>query len=301
MTRFFKSWTFILLLCVALILTIVPSVLSLMGQGTVVRNAIGVMLSPARNFFSWIGEGFAGFVEYFTEFDRVKEENAELRAQLEGLGDELYAAQVKSEENEWLRSFLGLKRENTDFSFCEARIIGRESGSYMTVFTLDCGSANGIEINMPVVTARGIVGSVTEVGLNWCKATTILEYTSSVGVYCERSGALGLCEGTYELRERSLCRISYLDENADVRIGDRFVTSGLGSVFPMGLAVGEVRALYPDSYGRGLIAEIAPLADFTDLSRVMVITGFQNDAENLTDGTASDSSEAKHSETEAAE
>ena len=72
MTRFFKSWTFILLLCVALILTIVPSVLSLMGQGTVVRNAIGVMLSPARNFFSWIGEGFAGFVEYFTEFDRVK-------------------------------------------------------------------------------------------------------------------------------------------------------------------------------------------------------------------------------------
>ena len=82
---------------------------------------------------------------------------------------------------------------------------------------------------------------------------------------------------------------------------DRFVTSGLGSVFPMGLAVGEVRALYPDSYGRGLIAEIAPLADFTDLSRVMVITGFQSDAKNLTDGTASDSSETKHSETEAAE
>lgn len=278
MARFFKSWSFILLLCLALVLTIVPSVLSFMGQGAVVRNAIGVILSPARNFFSWIREGFAGFFEYFTEYDRIREENAELRARLEGIEDSLYAAQIKDEENKWLSSFLELKRKNEDFILKEGRIIGRESGSYQTFFTLDCGSADGVEINMPVITARGIVGSVTEVGRNWCKVTTILEYTSSVGVYCERSGALGVCDGTYELREQSLCRVSYLEEDADVRVGDRFVTSGLGSVFPQGLAIGEVRTLHRDSYGRGLIAEIAPLVDFAELSRVMVVTGFESDA-----------------------
>jgi len=146
----------------------------------------------------------------------------------------------------------------------------------MTVFTLDRGSSSGIEVNMPVVTPDGVVGYITEVGINWSKAATILEYTSSVGVFCERSGALGLCEGTYELRTQSKCMINYLDSDADVRPGDRFVTSGLGGIYPRGLYVGEVISVYPDNYSRGLIAEITPMADLSDISRVMIITAYED-------------------------
>jgi len=276
MARFFKNRFFVILTCVAIVLTVVPSVLSLTGNSGIVRNAANAIVSPVRHFFVWVGEGLGGFSAYFTEFDRVRDENAELRSQLNALKDRLYEADVKSEENGWLRSFLGLKRENEDFVFCDALIIGRESGNYMTVFTLDRGSSSGIEVNMPVVTPDGVVGYITEVGINWSKAATILEYTSSVGVFCERSGALGLCEGTYELRTQSKCMINYLDSDADVRPGDRFVTSGLGGIYPRGLYVGEVISVYPDNYSRGLIAEITPMADLSDISRVMIITAYED-------------------------
>ena len=276
MARFFKNRFFVILTCVAIVLTVVPSVLSLTGNSGLVRNAANAIVSPVRHFFVWVGEGLGGFSAYFTEFDRVRDENAELRSQLNALKDRLYDADVKSEENGWLRSFLGLKRENEDFVFCDALIIGRESGNYMTVFTLDKGSNSGIEVNMPVVTPDGVVGYITEVGINWSKAATILEYTSSVGVFCERSGALGLCEGTYELRTQSKCMINYLDSDADVRPGDRFITSGLGGIYPRGLYVGEVISVYPDNYSRGLIAEITPMADLSEISRVMIITAYED-------------------------
>ena len=276
MARFFKNRFFVILTCVAIVLTVVPSVLSLTGNSGIVRNVANAIVSPVRHFFVWVGEGLGGFSAYFTEFDRVRDENAELRSQLNALKDRLYDADVKSEENGWLRSFLGLKRENEDFVFCDALIIGRESGNYMTVFTLDKGSNSGIEVNMPVVTPDGVVGYITEVGINWSKAATILEYTSSVGVFCERSGALGLCEGTYELRTQSKCMINYLDSDADVRPGDRFITSGLGGIYPRGLYVGEVISVYPDNYSRGLIAEITPMADLSDISRVMIITAYED-------------------------
>ena len=45
-----------------------------------------------------------------------------------------------------------------------------------------------------------------------------------------------------------------------------------------GLYVGEVIAVYPDNYSRGLVAEITPLVDLSSLSRVMIITGYEEDA-----------------------
>ena len=42
--------------------------------------------------------------------------------------------------------------------------------------------------------------------------TSILELNASAGAYVERSGALGLTEGTYDLREEGLCRLAYLEE-----------------------------------------------------------------------------------------
>ncbi len=279
MASFFKSKTFIVLLCAALVAVIVPSVLSAVGAGFVVRNAVNTLLSPVRSLFAWIGDGIGGFFTYFGEFDRIRAENDELRGKVRQMSDELYAARVAEEENEWLRSFLSLRREHTDYRFRDAMIVGRESGNYATVFTLDAGSLQGVAVNMPVVTERGVVGAVTEVGLNWCKATAVIEHGSSVGVYCERSGAVGIAEGTYELRSRSLCRVNYLDAGADVAVGDRFFTSGLGSVYPKGLYLGEVTRLYTDEYGRGMIAELTPAADFSALSRVMILTAYESAAD----------------------
>ena len=270
--RFYKSKSFLIMLTVAITLVAVPAVMSVMGITAPIKNAVATVATP----FQWCADRIAGaakgFVAYFTEFDDLRQENAELRKQLAEIQDQILRAEQNAEENAFLRDYLNLPETHTDFSLTDAQIIGRGSGNSANVYTLNRGSLHGVTVGMPVITAEGLVGSVSEVGINWCRVTSILEINASAGAFVERSGAIGLCEGTYELRELGLCRLAYLSEGADVAIGDRILTSGYGSVYPQGLVIGTVTEIRSDDYARQKIALICPAVDFERLSRVMIVT-----------------------------
>lgn len=270
--RFYRSKMFLIPLAVAIVLVAVPAVLSIMGITAPLKNAVATVAAP----FQWCAERIStaaqGFVAYFTEFDDLQKENAALREQLTEAKSQLHRAELDAQENAFLRDFLDLPEFTSELSLLDAQIIARGTGNATTVFTLSRGSAHGVTTGMPVITADGVVGSVTEVGLNWCRVTSIIELNASAGAYVERSGATGLTEGTFELRREGLFRLSYLDENADISLGDRIVTSGYGSVYPEGLVLGEVVDIRTDDYTRTRIAILAPAVDLGRLSRVMIVT-----------------------------
>lgn len=270
--RFYRSKPFILMLTIAIVLVIVPLILSILGITAPLKNAVATVATP----FQWCAERLSaaarGFVAYFTEFDDLKEENEQLRAELAEMRDRLHRAEVAEEENAFLRDYLTLPDWESELSVLDAQIIARASGNAEQIYTLNRGSIHGVAVGMPVITADGVVGSVSEVGINWCRVTSILEINASAGAFDERSGALGLAEGTYELRELGLCRLAYLEEGADVAIGDRIVTSGYGSVYPQGLVIGTVTEIRTDDYARQKIAIIEPAVNFSRLSRVMIVT-----------------------------
>ncbi len=274
MSKFFKSRFFIVALLCAIVLVTVPSVLSIMGLGDYVRGALGTVATPFRYAFTQAAEAIDGFASYFREFDAINSENRILNDRIAELEKQLASAKATEEENKWLYDYLGLKREHIDYEFEAARVIGRESGNYMTIFTLSRGLMHDIEVNMPVVTEKGIVGYVSEVGSNWCKAVTILETASSVGAYVERSGELGLIEGVYELRDSGVCRMSYLPSDADIKVGDVILSSGIGSIYPRGLVIGTVTELVPDEFSRNLNATVEPAADLSNLRNAMIIKNF---------------------------
>lgn len=272
--EFFKNKFFIITLVVALLLSIVPTVLCAMGQGSYVRKALQTAAQPFSWAFTKIGEGLSGFSVYFQKLSDLQKENEELRAQLDDYRDRIYNAKMLEEENKWLSDYLGLKKEHSDFLFEEASVIGRESGNYSTVYTLSKGTMHDIKVNMPVITEDGVVGYVTEVGPTWCRAVSIIETASAVGAYIERSGEQGLIEGSYELRFEGKCRMIRLPADADVHEGDRVLTSGLGSIYPRGLFVGEVVSVDADPYSRTLTAVVQPKVDYSSLVKVMIIKDY---------------------------
>lgn len=272
--EFFKNKFFIITLVVALLLSIVPTVLCAMGQGSYVRKALQTAAQPFSWAFTKIGEGLSGFSVFFQKLSDLQKENEELRAQLDDYRDRIYNAKMLEEENKWLSDYLGLKKEHSDFLFEEASVIGRESGNYSTVYTLSKGTMHDIKVNMPVITEDGVVGYVTEVGPTWCRAVSIIETASAVGAYIERSGELGLIEGSYELRFEGKCRMIRLPADADVHEGDRVLTSGLGSIYPRGLFVGEVVSVDADPYSRTLTAVVQPKVDYSSLVKVMIIKDY---------------------------
>ncbi|MBQ4140334.1 MAG: rod shape-determining protein MreC [Clostridia bacterium] len=273
--KLIKSRFFLISLAVALLLSIVPGVLCAMGQGSYVRSALVTVSTPFRWAFTKIGEGISGFSLYFRTLDELREENNALRDELEGYKNLVYDAELIGEENEFLSSFLGIKEEHVDFLFEDATVVGRESTNYRTVYTLSKGTLHGIKVNMPIITDTGLVGHITEVGATWSKAVLITETASAVGAYIERSGVLGIVEGTYELRTEGICRMVYIEPDSDIRVGDKVLTSGIGEVYPRGIVIGKVTEITMDENSRMLTALIEPSADLESISKLMIITEYQ--------------------------
>lgn len=276
MGKFFRSRFFIVAVIAALVVIIVPTVLSAMGLGNYVRGAVGTIAQPFQTAFTRIGDTFAGFGEYFTAVRDLSAENTLLRERLDAMEDQLYNAGLLEEENAWLRDYLGLRRLHTDYRFEEASIIGRDAGNAMTSFTLNRGSMHGIEVGMPVLTEVGIVGAVAEVGPTWSRVETLIETAASVGAYIERSAQNGVVSGAFELADAGLCEMAYLPQDADIREGDRILTSGISSIYPPGLFIGTVTAIEDDPYSRTVRAEVTPAVDLAGLKKVMILTDFSS-------------------------
>lgn len=272
--KLIKSRFFLITLAVALLLSIVPGVLCAMGQGSYIRSALVTVSTPFRWAFTKVGEGLSGFSLYFKTLDELRDENEALRAELDGYKNLVYDAELIGEENEFLNSFLGIKEEHVDFLFEDATVIGRESTNYRTVYTLSKGALHGIEVNMPIITEEGLVGHITEVGATWSKAVILTETASAVGGFVERSGVLGVVEGTYELRTEGVCRMVYIEPDSDIRVGDKVVSSGVGGVYPRGLMIGKITEIKMDEASRTLTATIEPSANLGSISKLMIITEY---------------------------
>ncbi len=273
--KLFKSRFFIITLAVALLLSIVPGVLCAMGQGSYVRSALVTVATPFRWAFTKIGEGLTGFSLYFQTLEDLRAENEALRAELDEYQNLVYDAELMKEKNEFLSSFLGIKEENVDFMFENATVVGRESTNYRTVFTLSKGTLHGIKADMPIITPDGLVGRITEVGVTWSKAVLLTETANAVGAYIERSGVLGVVEGTYELRTEGLCQMVYIEPDSDIRVGDKVISSGVGGVYPRGLMIGKVKEIKLDEVSRTLVAVIEPSADLDAISELMIVTEYK--------------------------
>ncbi len=276
--KLFKNKFFIVCLSVAVAVAVLMSVFSLMGYRALVRNVLGTVATPFRAIGNLFCGAVEGFGKHFQSIDALEKKNAELEEENRTLREQIEQSERLEAENERLRDYLGMKAAYPTFTLEEGTVIGHEGENYLTVLTLNRGSIHGIQVNMAVITKDGIVGCVSEVGLTWCKVSTILEDARSVGVLAPRSGASGILSGEYTYRENGTCRLTFLDDDArsaDVRVGDRIETSGLGSVYPAGLTVGQVTDMRADAATRSLIATVKPTVDLSSLSYVMIITGYQ--------------------------
>ncbi|MBQ5355302.1 MAG: rod shape-determining protein MreC [Clostridia bacterium] len=279
MKQFFKSKFFYIITVIALLCCIVPTVFYRMGVTFALRDAVTGVLTPMQKLFNYTAEAMDGFAAYFYRFDELVEENAVLREEVEELRSQIYDSTEREEMYAWMAGFLEMKRVRQDFKMMASSVTGRESGNYSRVLTLDAGSGAGVEVNMPVVTSEGVVGRITEVGAGWSRVTTVVESGTIIGAYVERTNEVGVCEGEFGLSGDGLLRMNYLKADTEAKVGDRVLSSGYGSVYPRGLVIGFIESMEVNPYTRGMSVTVRCAADFSELSRVMILTDFDTKVE----------------------
>lgn len=279
MIRFFKTRFFIVLLIISLSTVAVPLILSSMGLPDASGNLLSAVLMPAQKLFGFASDGISGFTDYFTEYDRLVEENEALRKELSEMRDKVYSAEELERMNNWLYDYLEIARLRRDFTLAPASVTGHGSSNYISVMTIDQGTNSGCMENMPVITSEGIVGYISEAGAFWSKVVTVSEATSAVGAKLSRTGEAGLVSGSYSLAAEGLLKMTYLSPDSDVTEGDRVVTSGFGSVYPPELVIGYVDRVETDELSQTKTAYVKISADLSSISEVMVITSYEQSTE----------------------
>lgn len=151
------------------------------------------------------------------------------------------------------------------------RVIGRDPSNLQRYITLDVGQEAGIARNMPVVTDRGLVGRIIEVGDRWSRVLLITDVSSSVNALTQSTRASGLVQGQ---ADGSLV-MRDIPQGDTVSVGDTVFTSGLGGNFPRQILIGQVTAVQRNDYELYQSAIVRPTVDFDHLEMVLIVTGFQ--------------------------
>ncbi len=286
MKQFFDRHKFLFKVCVvALTISLFCGVFAVMGWGSLLHRVGGTVIYPFQWIFSKIGDGVAGFVQSFQDTNDLLDRIDELEKENESLKAELNDAEIIFQEQLWLYRYLSMKNEHEDYAMCSARVIATGgqagSGNHITMLTLNKGSAHGIKAGMPVVTVSGLLGMVTEVGLNQCYVQTIINTNASVGAMSATTLDRGLLEGDFECLYDGYATLRYLSENATLTEGDIIITSGEGSVYPYGIPIGTVKTVSVNPYSRTKEATVVPFCDFSKVDEVIILTSFVRYAEGV--------------------
>ena len=227
------------------------------------------LLAPFQRAASWAGDQVKGFTANVWDVMTVHQQNQMLRSEVEQLRMQNVKANEYAAENIRLRELLGYTQSATQFDFVTASVIGRETATWTRMIVINRGTQHGVQKNMAVVTARGLVGTVTEAGPVSSKVQLILDPRAAAGTLVQRSRVVGVVKGTPD--DAMHPRMVNVPRGQDMAVGDIVVTSGLGGIYPKGIMVGTVSAVKNDGGGLLHYAEIEPAVDFQRLEDVAVI------------------------------
>ena len=232
-------------------------------------EAVITILAPFQRAASWLGDCVQNVTANVWDILTVHEQNKMLRNEVEQLRAQNVKAEEYAAENVRLRELLDYKNLATQFDLVVARVIGRESSTWTRMIVVDRGTQHGVKKNMPVVTARGLVGVVVDAGPISSKVELILDPRSSAGALDQRSRVAGLVKGNPD--DAMVPKLVDVPRNDDITEGDIIVTSGFGGIYPKGIIIGKVRLVKNDSGGLLQYALIEPAVDFRRLEDVSII------------------------------
>lgn len=238
-----------------------------------VSSAVNTVMAPIKQGCSYIAYKFVNVRDFIWDMRAYKEDNERLEAENIKLKQEVRDVSSYKEENERLEAMLKLKDSSENYTYVAASVISYSQTGWYKVIEINKGAINGISVGSAVVTPEGLVGRVTEVGPNNAVISTILDKSSVIGIKISRTGGTGLVEGDEELAKDLMCKLSFLDRNTPIIVGDVIETSGSGGAYPSGVVIGTVINISANSAGTLNYAKIEPAVDFADLNYVMVITG----------------------------
>lgn len=232
-----------------------------------VRYAGAVVVEPLYRLAGAPSAGLHALTVAFAERKTLTEENQRLREDLLLANAKLNRMAAVAEQNQRLKELLDTQR-SLELNVQLARVIGVDLGPGEDRIMLGVGANSGIRVGQPVIDARGVMGQVVHVLPSTSVVMLVTDPAHAIPVTVERTGLRTIAYGT---RDGNGLVLPDIPMAADVRAGDRLLTSGLGGRFPPGFPVGTISQVQPAATGMFLQASAKPAADLDRSEDVLLL------------------------------
>ena len=233
-----------------------------------VENAFSKIVMPIQTGFTYIKNKIQGNKGYFSDLDELKKENSELKQKNSELEENLRQLEMTQSENKTLKEYLKLSEKYKEFETVPAYIINKDISNYSKIFVINAGNKSGIEKNMIVIAAEGLVGHVISVTDNTAKVQTIIDSSNIVSSTIENSGDNVICRGMLENKK---LKATYVSTTTTLNQGEKLYTSGMGGIYPKGIYIGIIKDIMETKNITDRYFYVETAVDFDNLETVLVI------------------------------
>ena len=222
-------------------------------------------ITPFERSVVWVQRGVGNIWHNYFYLRGVRAENRDLKEQIEHMRIEQVRLSEDAAQARRLQTLLAFKEQFISKTVA-AQVIGSSGSDLSRIIYIDKGGDAGLQRDMAVITADGIVGKVMLVYPSVSQVLLINDQTSGVGAILEKSRLQGVLRGTAN-GEVVLERVM---SDEQVPVGETVLTSGGDQIFPKGLPVGSVANV---ANGKDLFwnIKIKAAANLDKLEEVLVL------------------------------
>lgn len=222
-------------------------------------------LGPFQTLSTKVTSGVKNVWDDYIALWEIRDENKRLHAILDEYTEkfndylEAYSTYLALTEKLYFK-------EKEPFPSITARVVGKDPSYWFQTIMVDRGENDGVLEGMVARTEKGVVGQVIQVSPNYSKILLANAPSSAIDAMVQKNRVRGILKGA----GKGGYILHYVLKNADVAVGDRIVTAGIGGIFPAGVPLGVVAAVRKKQRGMFQEIEVDPFVDFQRIETVFI-------------------------------
>lgn len=243
--------------------------------GRLPSNLFNMVLSPVNRLFYSASRSLQDVYDHLFGPKATRAELDRLTLENQALKDEVRTMRNVIADAPYLKEEYALQHA-AEHMVIPAEVTMSDPSPTFVRFTINKGTKDGVQEGDIVVqgvqnasknVVSGLIGQVTEAGLNYAKVSTILDQSHNISILFPSSKKYGIINN----RDAERFYGYLLDAQTDVPVGEEIVTSGVGGRYPRGLYLGVVSEVKLAEDGLTKTVSITPAVDFSKLYRVLVV------------------------------
>ncbi|HFD2128474.1 TPA: rod shape-determining protein MreC [Acinetobacter baumannii] len=149
-----------------------------------------------------------------------------------------------------------------------AEVIGTDADPLRHIIIINRGAMDHLKVGQTVLDDKGIMGQIINVYPHSSRVMLLSDKEHSLSVRLERTGMRAIVSGTGDLGR---LKMEYVPTSANIQVGDKVLSSGLGEHFPAGYAVGTVAKIRRHNSGEFAEIDVTPAAQLATGHHVVVL------------------------------